>query len=263
MSRQLTAVSATELLSAAWSQDQPLGPWQESGRVRLLDVDPDLAADLRGIEFERARRHLLVPSGRLSAGDQQFALRMAPSIGALVVSGMLIRDARVFGQPSVQLFGSGDVIDGALLASGENDWRILEPLHLAMLGDEFVAGAATWPALTAGLTRRLLATHEHQHVLTTIVGMSRVEDRTLAILAHLASRWGRVTPDGVVLGLPVTHAALGRLIGARRPTVSLALTALRQQGLVHRRPDGSWLLPPGCSEWRATGVPETRQPGLV
>jgi hypothetical protein len=42
--------------------------------------------------------------------------------------------------------------------------------------------------------------------------------------------------------LPVRHGAIGRLIGARRPTVSLALKELATQGLIARRDDGTWLL---------------------
>jgi DNA-binding transcriptional ArsR family regulator len=51
-----------------------------------------------------------------------------------------------------------------------------------------------------------------------------------------------VTPAGVVITVHLTHAMLGRLVGARRPTVSLALKALADEGLIVRREDGSWLL---------------------
>jgi hypothetical protein len=46
----------------------------------------------------------------------------------------------------------------------------------------------------------------------------------------------------VAVALPLSHSALGRLVGARRPTVSLALKELGAQGLVGRREDGAWLL---------------------
>jgi hypothetical protein len=53
-----------------------------------------------------------------------------------------------------------------------------------------------------------------------------------------------VTPGGLVVPLQFTHEALGRLIGARRPTVSLALKELSSAGLLSRRDDGAWLLRP-------------------
>jgi hypothetical protein len=57
----------------------------------------------------------------------------------------------------------------------------------------------------------------------------------------LAESWGRVTPAGVTLPVVLTHEALGALIGARRPTVSLALAELMERGAVVRQRTG-WLL---------------------
>jgi hypothetical protein len=53
-----------------------------------------------------------------------------------------------------------------------------------------------------------------------------------------------VTPEGVVVPVALTHEMLGRLSGARRPTVSLALTELSATGAVQRLPEGGWLLSP-------------------
>ena len=51
-----------------------------------------------------------------------------------------------------------------------------------------------------------------------------------------------MAPIGVVIPLQLTHETLGRLIGARRPTVSLALKELDGDNLLERRADGAWLL---------------------
>jgi CRP/FNR family transcriptional regulator, cyclic AMP receptor protein len=54
----------------------------------------------------------------------------------------------------------------------------------------------------------------------------------------------------VVVPLALTHRILGQLVGARRPTVSTALSELAERGELVRRPDGSWLLrgdPPDAS----------------
>jgi CRP/FNR family transcriptional regulator, cyclic AMP receptor protein len=64
----------------------------------------------------------------------------------------------------------------------------------------------------------------------------------LTLFWHLAERWGRVTPDGVLLPLTLSHRMLGQLVGARRPTVSTALGALTRAGEVSRALDGTWLL---------------------
>jgi CRP-like cAMP-binding protein len=71
-------------------------------------------------------------------------------------------------------------------------------------------------------------------VQAAISQLPRVELRVLALLWQLADRWGRVTPLGVEIDLELTHEALGRLIGAQRPTVSLALADLAEAGAVTR-----------------------------
>ena len=48
--------------------------------------------------------------------------------------------------------------------------------------------------------------------------------------------------DGVIVPLALTHRILGQLVGARRPTVSTALSELAEREELTRRPDGSWLL---------------------
>jgi CRP/FNR family transcriptional regulator, cyclic AMP receptor protein len=62
------------------------------------------------------------------------------------------------------------------------------------------------------------------------------------ILWHFAERWGRVTPDGVVLRLHLTHDLLAGIVGARRPPVTSALSSLAQKGLVRREDEGTWVL---------------------
>jgi len=51
-----------------------------------------------------------------------------------------------------------------------------------------------------------------------------------------------VSGDGVVVPLALTHRILGQLVGARRPTVSTALSELADRQELVRRGDGSWLL---------------------
>ena len=69
-----------------------------------------------------------------------------------------------------------------------------------------------------------------------------MDRRLKALFWHLAERWGRVSGDGVIVPLALTHRILGQLVGARRPTVSTALSELAERDELTRRPDGSWLL---------------------
>ena len=62
------------------------------------------------------------------------------------------------------------------------------------------------------------------------------------LLWHLAERWGRVCPHGVVVPVTLSHRMIGQIVSARRPTVSAAIGRLRDSGELIRRPDGTWLL---------------------
>ena len=68
-----------------------------------------------------------------------------------------------------------------------------------------------------------------------------MDERLLVLMWSLAERWGRVGPDGVRLPLALPHRTLATLVGARRPSVTTALSGLARDGLVERTPDG-WLL---------------------
>jgi CRP-like cAMP-binding protein len=91
-----------------------------------------------------------------------------------------------------------------------------------------------------------------------IAQLNRVDLRVLALLWHLAERWGVVAADGVVVPLRLTHATLGRFVGAQRPTVTLALQQLSEAGDLARRPDGAFVLRHGSAESLAAVAADRR-----
>jgi CRP/FNR family transcriptional regulator, cyclic AMP receptor protein len=73
--------------------------------------------------------------------------------------------------------------------------------------------------------------------------LQHTELRLLVLFWHLADRFGRVTPTGTLVPLALSHSDLAELIGVARPSVSLSLKELAEQGLVRRnREDKTWLL---------------------
>lgn len=72
--------------------------------------------------------------------------------------------------------------------------------------------------------------------------LPRAHPRLLILFLLLAERWGKVGPDGVRVSLPLTHEVLGMLIGAQRPTVTIALQRLARAGLLSRERTDCWLL---------------------
>jgi hypothetical protein len=162
---------------------------------------------------------------------------------------VIARDVVVADHVSAELLGPGDLVrpweepaaEGALLPVAI-DWWVLSPARVAVLDRSFAMRSARWPEVTAALFERLsaralrLATHQ------AISQLTRVDRRLLALFWHLAERWGKMSPEGVVVPLALTHRILGQLVGARRPTVSTALGELAERGELVRRDDGSWLL---------------------
>jgi hypothetical protein len=135
---------------------------------------------------------------------------------------------------------------------------------LAVLGPRFIRAAGRWPELLGAVGRRLEEQRERLAVQGLIAHLPRAEDRLLLQLWHLAARWGRVTASGVVISWELTHDLLAQLIGARRPTVTLAVRALEEDGCVYRAMDGGWLLTPLAeARVRAISRPQSEDGGTL
>jgi CRP/FNR family transcriptional regulator, cyclic AMP receptor protein len=99
-----------------------------------------------------------------------------------------------------------------------------------------------WPQLGVELFARGTRRAHHLAVALAIAHHQRVDDRLLLTLWHLAERWGRVVPEGIVVPLPLSHQRLADLVGAHRPSVTKAMGELTAAGALSRRADGSWML---------------------
>jgi CRP/FNR family cyclic AMP-dependent transcriptional regulator len=165
-----------------------------------------------------------------------------------VLEGLMTRTLTIADRSSTEVIGAGDLLrpwqrdgeDG--LVPTRVDFRVLERACVALLDGRFAAAIAPWPQIGAELTGRALRRARWQGVLMTLSHMTRVDQRLLLLFWHFAERWGRVRPDGVVVRLPLTHETLGALIGARRPSVTSALSALAGEGLLEPLDRGEWKL---------------------
>jgi CRP-like cAMP-binding protein len=121
-------------------------------------------------------------------------------------------------------------------------WCVLAEVRVAVLDARVAAALAAYPEVMCALMDRLNARAERLSLTQAICQLNRVDRRLLALLWHLAERWGRMTPDGVRVPLTLSHRMLAQLVGARRPTVSTALGELSRSGELRRCEDGTWLL---------------------
>lgn len=219
--------------------------------VRVLQADPDLGRLLNPQRRDEAAAALVVRTHRLPVGDWDVA-HLAGSdshnLGLLVLEGVMAREVVVADNVSTELLGPGDLLrpwqggaDTALLRS-EVRWTVLGPARLALLDRRFAVQVSRYPEINTVLFDRLTERSMRLATNQAISQLTRVDRRLLAVFWHLAERWGRVGSDGVVVPLALSHRILGQLVGARRPTVSSAISELVRRGELVRRDDGSWLL---------------------
>jgi CRP-like cAMP-binding protein len=214
-------------------------------RVALLDVDPDLGAGLSPAERAQATRAVSASLHRLAPGPWIPGPEHRAG-SCLVVSGLLTRETALGRAPASELLGPGDVLcirgRASDILHATTSWTVTVPSRLVVLDGAWAAAARRWPAIEDAVRRRLEDQLDRASIHGAIRQLRRVEDRLMAMLVQLADRWGRVGPEGLIVPLPLTHQALGRLVGAERPTVSLAITQLKEAGLLDRRDDGCWVL---------------------
>ena len=218
----------------------------------LLNEDPDLAHKLQGTELAAARQRAVArvilfdrrtwdPTDICAQADDD-------CIGLFVLEGLLVRRVTVGKRQACELFGPGDIFR-PWDADGEYepltislDWLVLVAGRLAVLDGPFALRIARWPSITAQLMSRVARRARHLALTQAVTHLPRVYGRLLILFWLLAERWGTVTPEGIRVSLPLTHDLLAMLVGAHRPTVTLALQRLSDAGLLVRKRRNDWLL---------------------
>lgn len=224
-----------------------------SSPVRLLDEDRSLAAALSPEDLTAARRYAVAECFELERGSYRPSeiIDGEGLLGLLVLEGLLVRQVMVAERRCGELVGPRAILrpwdDFGRTAPlpFEVKWRVIEDTRLAVLDRRFLATIVRWPALIEAVMERNL---ERAHTLAfnvAIHNLQHVEVRLLVLFWHMADRFGRVTPEGIHVPLPLSHSDLAELVGAARPSVSTALKELAGKGQVWRR-DGerTWMLSP-------------------
>ena len=176
--------------------------------------------------------------------------RPAGWLGYLVLEGMLARRVTVEGTTWTELLGPGDILlpwqrntelDATFPPSVS--FEVLARVRIAMLDRGFAMRMAAWPEIASTASARLVERVGSLTYLLAACGRVGVADRLGLMLRHFGDRWGRVTPEGVVVDLPgVTHELLASQVGAARPSVTTALGRLQRSGEIRRTGPGRWLL---------------------
>jgi CRP/FNR family transcriptional regulator, cyclic AMP receptor protein len=169
-----------------------------------------------------------------------------------VVDGFVMRDVVVERRVSSELLGPGDLApargEAHQVLGSSIVWRARGDAIVAELDADLLEQAAADRVLAPRLHERATQRAERLAAHAAILHMPQVRDRLLALLWQLADRWGRVTSEGILVRLPLTHDELGRMVGARRPTVTLAIGELVETGALVRAERKGYRLPLGSRE---------------
>lgn len=222
---------------------------QRADRVRLLDADPQLGACLTREELPRARRFVVAETVRLRRGNHDPAGLGSPDLlGLLVLDGLMVSVLEVAGRRCEELIAPGTLLrpwdhcaHTAPIAC-DLGWRAREPATIALLDERVTFVCARWPAVLDELTRRSVERCHRLALTMAICSLQHVEIRLLVLFWHLADRFGKVTSEGTVVPLKLSHSDLAGLIGAQRATASAKLAGLCDQGRLSRRSDRTWVL---------------------
>lgn len=224
--------------------------------IRVFEYDPELLEDLDGPLAMHLRQR--VAARRVWADPGIWEPTFTPDelvghLGLLIIDGLLIRTVTLGGRECSEVVGPGDLIrpwdaDAPVSVESGCRWRALQPTTFAVLDRSFAVTVARWPTITSQLLARSTRRCRMLVYQATIAHVRHAETRITLALWHLADRWGKVTPDGVRVPVPLTHQLLAQLTCLQRPTVSAAIGHLTEAGKISRHRDGGWLLhgePPG------------------
>lgn len=215
----------------------------------ILAEDPDLAEAIAPDHRSGAIEHCVAPAVNLPRGrwNGQRENMTPDGVGLLVLRGLLIRRVGVGGGFGAELLGQGDLLrpwqgEGAQSTlSPTTGWQVLEPARIAILDKRAAVRLARYPELTGRLVAKALERSRNLATAMAIAHHARVELRLQMLFWHLADRWGRVRPDGVIVPLRLTHTILADLVSARRPSVSTCLAELARRDVIQRA-GREWLL---------------------
>src|SRR6185295_15864993 len=118
---------------------------------------------------------------------------------------------------------------------------VLSEVRLALLDRRWSERMAPYPDISVAMAARAMLRARRLANILTIALHPKLEERLRLLMWELADRYGRVHTDGVHVDLPLTHELISELAGARRPSVSSALSRLERSGVIERHGSG-WIL---------------------
>jgi CRP/FNR family transcriptional regulator, cyclic AMP receptor protein len=217
--------------------------------ARVLEADPDLGAGIDHEQLPLAVAASVAPVFDFDRGAWHFSPPPdRAGLGALVLDGMLVIRINADTRGHIELVGPGDLIS-PWVGTGPDltlpsvvAASVVSRARIALLDRRFALRTARWPEIHAALIQRVIVRARRLSLQAAINSLSRIEERLEVTLWELACRFGRVTPQGIALDLPLTHSQLADMVAAQRPSVSTALARLQDHKRLAHTTRHHWVL---------------------
>ncbi len=187
---------------------------------------------------------------QLSELERHARMRTFPKRSAVYLPGEVADSVFLLAQGRVRLCSATPEGKQALLALIEPgelfgelalvdpSWReeraeaVLDSTVILLPGDDLQRLMEQSPSMSLGVTKLIgLRRQRIERRLKSLLFRSN-RDRLIHLLIELAEQYGRPDPEGVCLGVKLSHQDLANIIGSTRETVTLVLGELQLEGLV-------------------------------
>jgi len=182
------------------------------------------------------------------------------NFGLLILDGLILAQLELGRAHAGWLIGAEDLLrpwqspEISLLRGTR--WQALKPSRVLRIDRGFRQRLQRDPGFVQELLACAARTSHWLFAKSLVISCPSIEDRLILLFGLWGERWGKVTPEGVRIDLPLTHQLIAQLCGARRPTVSVTLRSLDELGVITRYSRSGWLLrrTPAlngrCPSWR-------------
>lgn len=92
------------------------------------------------------------------------------------------------------------------------------------------------PGFAVEVARQMGRRLKALEVRAGLLALCKVPVRLAHLLLQLMEEWGRPSPEGTILSMPMAHLHLAQQIGSSRETVTAILNGFKRQGLIEIRP---------------------------
>lgn len=216
------------------------GPWEGSGDPALhpvqLDLFSEIGADERQLFLARCTKQHFAAGVNLFAQDEPYAKSylirsgvvrtyyVSPSGKEITLAywneGAMVGGPSVFRERQLHIWSAQAVTE---VEAEQIKGHDLEDLCMRM------------PRLAHYVIETLSYKLYWVSVLLQAFGTQSVRARVAHLLLQLGEHYGRESALGTVIGQQFSHEELGRMVGATRSWVTLALKQLKSEGVVGRQ----------------------------